>query len=387
MFEKGVRCTECGKKPGKNDPLTRCSCGSALEVLFDCRKLGKIDFSSRPFNHSRYKEFFPVSSLLSLGEGGTPVTESRNLAKPIGFNLFFKNEALNPTGSFKDRGSSVEVARALEAGAKKAVCASTGNMGASVSAYSALRGMKSVILVPKDARKVKMEQIMAYGSKVYHLPGTYGQAASIAESLAIKKGFHLLGDYLYRREGTKSVAFELAEQGNWDYVAVPIGNGTLISACWKGFNEFRKAGLLKRLPRMVGVQASGCSPIARAWKSSSQLRPFRKAKTIAAAIECGDPLDGRGALRALRESRGFAVQVSDSQLLRARDLLARKEGIFAEPAGAASLAGVLKSASSIPKGSRVACVVTGHGLKSPFTGIRGKPINIRGLNILGKIRI
>ena len=198
-------------------------------------------------------------------------------------------------------------------------------------------------------------------------------AASLAERASREFGAYLLGDYLFRREGTKSVGFEIADRlPGTTHVFTPVGNGTLISALWKAFREWKLLGFSRSLPVLAGIQAAGCSPVTNAMKSGKPLKPAR-GKTIAVAIECGDPLDGPRALSALRESGGFSESVTDREILRARELLSRREGLFTEPAGAVSLAGLVKSRKRIPRGSRAVCVLTGHGLKAPFTPTRGKP--------------
>ena len=397
MHQKYILCSECGKMYTLGKKIFRCSrCGGSLEVVFDYRKLRGLSwkkFRSRPFNHTRYRELYPVKAPVSIQEGGTPLIRSANIEKKsrLPFKLWFKFEAQNPTGSFKDRGSSIEIARALDAGARRVMCASTGNMGASVAAYSGIANLSCVIFTPADTAKVKMEQILAYGARIYHISGDYSTAARMVEVACKKFGFYLLGDYLWRREGTKSVAFETADQmlqsegTGPDYLVCPIGNGTLISACWKALRELHHFGLIRKLPKMIGVQAGKCQPVCRAFNSGEEINPVC-GKTIAVAIECGDPLDGKRALTAMEESGGFCETVTDNQILRARELLAEEEGLFAEPAGAVALAGLLKARKKFRKGSRVACLVTGHGLKTPRTGVRGKPKEIAGkLSVLDNL--
>jgi len=396
MHEKRILCQECGKDYAPEKLIFRCEkCNSTLEIELDCKQikeeLTKEKLSSRPFLHSRYLELYPVKNLVSLQEGGTALLRSRNLEKELKlrFELYFKYEGTNPTGSFKDRGSSVEIAKALEFRAKKAVCASTGNMGASVAAYSGLAGIKCSVLTPKDTASTKMEQILAYGAKVYHVSGDYTKVMGMAESLFLEGKAYLLGDYLYRREGTKSIGFEICEFLQPDYVFCPVGNGTLITATWKAFREFKTLDLSKALPRMVGIQADGCSTIAKSTITKHLLKPeyfirhVKNPHTVAVAIECGDPIDGQGILRAIKQSEGFAESVSDKEILQARDLLARREGLFAEPGGSAAFAGVLKSRGKIEPGSKAVCLITGHGLKSPKTGVKGKPIEVKGSSIKG----
>lgn len=386
MFEKHIQCFACGKRMPLNKIAFRCpDCNGSLEIIFDYgkirRHLKSRPFKARPFCHSRYMEFYPSKSMVSLQEGGTPLLRARNTEKihSLHFRLFFKNEALNPTGSFKDRGSSVEVSKALEFRAKRAVCATTGNMGASVSAYAGVVGLECSIFTPADTTTVKKEQILAYGARLFTVCGDYSAAAKKAEEAFRRFGVHLLGDYLYRREGTKSVGFEILEQlAEPDYIFCPIGNGTLISAVWKAINEFKLMGFIRKRPRLVGVQAAGCAPLVSAFRAG-KIIPLRNPKTVAVAIECGNPLDGERALEAVKESGGFMVSVSDKEILRTREMLARKEGLFAEPGGAAAIAGLIKAKGEIGKGCNVVTLITGHGLKAPFTGICGSARHLKEL--------
>lgn len=403
MFEKYISCSDCRRTYTMDCLVFRCeTCGGSLEVSYDYDKLRSMGLAARmktrPFGHARYMEFYPVPNIISMGEGGTPLVPSINIGKNLDFHLYFKNETQNPTGSFKDRGSSVELAKMLQfsqmsvkntwgkrikrdsSGRPLVVCASTGNMGASVASYSVPAGANCTIITPHDTAPIKLQQILAYGAKVYKIPGDYTKAAEMVYEAFMKYGIYILGDYLYRREGTKSVGFEIADQfGSMelmsndkflspDYIFCPVGNGTLISAIWKAFLELNELGMIQKLPKIAGVQAAGCSPIVRAFETDREIKPV-KGKTIATAIECGDPLDGKRVLETIKESEGFMVAVPDKQILEARDVLARKEGIFAEPGGAAALAGLLHS--GVPSESSVVCIVTGHGLKSPFTDVKG----------------
>jgi len=310
----------------------------------------------------------PVRKLVTLGEGGTPLLRLERLEKAfqLPFKLYAKNEAVNPTGSFKDRGSSVEVAAAVTHHAKRAAVASTGNMGASLAAYSGKAGIPLTVYTPKDAAPTKLEQILAYGAHVVRVRQVYSEVIAGVEALCKEKKVYLLGDYVFRREGTKTVGCEIAEQLGRapDTVVVPIGNGLLFSGVWKAFTEFKKLKWIRNLPRMVGVQATGCKPVVNALRSGRWNRVERP-KTVAMAIECDLPMDGLLVLQAIRASRGTALSVGDREILRAVDLLAQHEGLFAEPAGAAALAGILKDPSQYRRGSTVVCVVSGHGLKAP----------------------
>lgn len=376
MFACGYRCFKCGKSyPFVH--IYKCECGGSLDIQYDYGRMRKelkkrgAEFKSQKPSHWKYKIFYPVSGpLVSMGEGGTPLLPSVRIGKKIKSSLFFKMESANPTGSFKDRGSSVEITKAVELKAKKAVCATTGNMGASVAAYCARAGIKAKILVPDSTPKQKLSQISAHGAEIKHIRGTYEDAAVAAEKESAKH-YYLAGDYPYRGEGEKSAGFEVMEQfPNVEYIVCPIGNGTLIYAVWKAVREMKIVGLIKKLPRLIGVQAEGCNPVARAFgQGLNFIEPIKKPETIADAIACGNPIDGLEALSALRESRGFALSVSDSEILRAIKTLG-KEGIYAEPGGAAATAGLLKIASqdNIFRGKNVVSIVSGHGLKhsAPF---------------------
>ncbi|NIO19427.1 MAG: threonine synthase [Candidatus Aenigmarchaeota archaeon] len=386
MFEKHILCNTCGGTYAIGKKIFRCEgCGGSLELIFDYKKMKitKEILRSRSFNHMRYRELYPVRKPVSIQEGGTPLIRSNNIEHSLGLNfqLWFKNECVNPSGSFKDRGSSIEIAKAKEFREKKVICASTGNMGASVSAYSGIANLECLIFTPEDAIPVKLEQILGYGAKLYQISGSYSQAAKLVETANKNYGIYLLGDYLYRREGTKSVGFEILDQLDFKtkntYIVSPVGNGTLISAIWKSIKEFETLGLIKDKPILIGIQAEGCNPVVKAFRNGENVKEAKRPKTLAVAIECGDPLDGGRALDSVKESGGFMESVSDGDILKAREMLARKEGLFAEPAGAVSLAGLIKIKRKIKPKSRVICIVTGHGLKTPKTDVRGRETRIR----------
>jgi threonine synthase len=353
-----IRCTACGRVYDKNQIVFLCKCGNSLDVVYDYKEIKrKITWHllrKRPFNHWRYREFFPVQrdhNIISLGEGGTPLLQSK-LA-----NTYLKLEGLNLTGSFKDRGSTVEVSKALEFGIRKVGCASTGNMGASVAAYCARAGIKARIFLPSVALKTKIRQIQVHGAEVRIIKGPYTKAEEIAEQ---QKGLYLMGDYPYRGEGEKSVAYEIMDQIKADYIICPVGNATLISAVWKGLKELKICRLIDKLPKLVAVQAKGCSPLIDAFNSKKQMKKVKNPKTIATAIACGYPIDGIKALKALSESKGIAVKVSDKEILKARRELAHT-GIDAEPSGAVAYAGLRKL--KLPKNKIKVCIVSGNGLK------------------------
>jgi len=348
-------------------------------VIYDYREIkGKVswqNFRKRNFSHWRYREFFPAFSdkgIVSLGEGGTPQTFSRFIGKTAGLRLVFKNETVNPTGSFKDRGTSVEISRALELGIRHVDCASTGNMGASVAAYCAAAGIRAKVFVPRKTAHEKIAHMLAHEAELVIRGRDYNAALALAERDYRLYKTYLMGDYPYRGEGEKSISFEIVDSALANgyfpnYIALPMGNGTLCRAVWKGLKELKGVGLIKRLPKILGFQAERCAPIVNSFKAGAEhIDPVRP-KTLAAAIAVGNPLDGLPALDALRESKGVAEAVSDGEILRAQKLLALREGIWAEPSGAVALAGILKllKMGHLSRNDSVVCLITGHGLKEP----------------------
>ncbi|RLE44099.1 threonine synthase [Candidatus Woesearchaeota archaeon] len=368
---KLLRCYRCKKKFSARRIIFECDrCGGSLDIEYDYDEIKKHilkeEFKRACVSHWKYWPFYPIEDLtriVSMEEGGTPLI----LDKESGF--FFKLECVNPTGSFKDRGSTVEISKVVELGVNEIVCASTGNMGASIAAYASKAGIKATIFVPEFAPKVKAEQIKSYGAKVVFVKGSYTDALNKTKELRRKKGVYLTGDYPYRCEGEKGVGFEIIDQLDWqipDYVCCPIGNGTLLYGVYKSFAELKEVGLIKRLPRLVGVQAKGCNPVVRAFhKDMDELPKLKKTKTVAGAINCPDPVDGLKALHAIRKTSGDSIDVSDREIMKARSELGKK-GIYAEPAGAVSYAGAKKLGLK----GRVVCVVTGHGLKDPFVKLK-----------------
>jgi threonine synthase len=377
MHVKYLQCVRCGRKYPKDEIRYRCDCGDSIEIVYDYGELaGKVNWAGlrkRTFCHWRYREFYPVlrkESIITMGEGGTSLVRSRGVVKRTGCReLLFKMESLNPTGSFKDRGSTVEISQANEYGARDLVCASTGNMGASVAAYCARGGIGCAIYVPRVTPRIKLLQMEAHGASIVKVNGDYTGAAQEARRQFEEKGVYLAGDYPYRGEGEKSVSFELADVlgTDYDYIACPIGNGTLLHGMWKGLKEMKLVGLIDRLPRVLGVQAEGCDTVVKAFLSHAEHIEPVVPHTLMDAVACGDPLDGSWALRALRESDGIGITASDNEASCARDMLAREEGIFAELSGALSTAGLIKAYEEglIEKDARVVSVITGHGLKEP----------------------
>jgi threonine synthase len=367
MHVESLACFECGKTYPKTQLRYYCECNGSLNIIYKYEEIkNNISWAKlrkRKFNHWRYREFFPIIKdkyITTLGEGGSPMVHSGKIGT-CG-NVYFKCEGVSQTGSFKDRGTTVELSKALEFGATEIVAASTGNMGASISAYAAAAGIKATIYVPIGSPHEKLEQMHSYGAHVVHVKhGGYVQAARYAYRDFKKKGIYLLGDYAYRGEGEKSVGYEIMDEMNKvDYIISPIGNGTLLGGIWKGLTELKMVGMIKKMPKMVGVQAAGCNTVVRAFNNNDEIKSVTP-KTIAGAISVGDPSDGDKALAALKESNGLATTVTDKEILTARREMARNEGIDCEPCGAVAWAGIKKL--KLPQNAVKVAIVTGHGLK------------------------
>jgi len=376
-------CIACGEKYGIDEIVYSCrKCGDILEIRYDYglikEELKKSGWQSLPLSVWRYKDFMPIRNplnVVSLNEGGTGLYRCRRLGKALGIeNLYVKNEGENPTGSFKDRGMTVGVSKALELGIKIVACASTGNTSASLAAYAAKAGLSCIILIPSGGVAFgKLSQAIIYGAKVIQIRGNFDQALKMVVKLSEEhKEIYLLNSINpYRLEGQKTIAFEICDQLNGeppDRVVVPVGNAGNISAIWKGFTEFNKLGLIKRLPKMVGIQAEGAAPIAKAVKNGKDaIVPIEKPETVASAIRIGAPVSWKKAMKAIKDSGGTAETVTDKEILEAQKLLARYEGLFVEPASASSIAGLKKMLESgeIGKDEVVVCIATGHGLKDP----------------------
>lgn len=327
---------------------------------------------------ARYREFLPVTEKtppLTLHEGATPLIYAPNLSRQWGVELYFKYEGLNPTGSFKDRGMVMAVAKAVEEGSRTIMCASTGNTSASAAAYAARAGLRCIVLIPSGNIALgKLAQAIAYGAEVIAIDGNFDEALHIVREITASEPITLVNSVNpYRIEGQKTASFEICDALGKapDILAIPVGNAGNITAYWKGFKEYRQAGKIDRLPHMYGFQAAGAAPLV-------QGQPVPNPETIATAIRIGNPASKEGALNALRESEGHIDAVTDEEILEAYKLLAKSEGIFCEPASAASLAGVIKlrRAGKLADGLVIACVLTGNGLKDPniaLTAVAGEP--------------
>jgi threonine synthase len=314
----------------------------------------------------KYKQYLPITNLtpaITLNEGNTPLLPLPTLSEILGIDLYVKIEGANPTGSFKDRGMVMAVAKAKEAGSKTVICASTGNTSAAAAAYAARAGMNCIIVIPNGKIALgKLAQAVMYGASIFAIDGNFDQALKIVRSISEKMPITLVNSVNpYRIEGQKTAAFEICEQLGLapDVLAIPVGNAGNITAYWKGFKEFHE---LHRtgLPKMHGFEAAGSAAIVR-----NQV--IENPETIATAIRIGNPASWSKAVEAANESCGKIDEVSDEEIAVAYQLLAKKEGVFAEPASCAAIAGVMKQIKNgeIEKGSKVVAVLTGNGLKDP----------------------
>jgi len=321
----------------------------------------------------KYREFLPVfenTPVITLCEGNTPLIHAENLAKVIGFkgDIFLKYEGLNPTGSFKDRGMTLAISKAVESGKKAVICASTGNTSASAAAYAAKAGLRAYVILPKGAVALgKLSQAVIYGAKVIALQGNFDDALYMVRKIGELLPVEIVNSVNpFRIEGQKTASFEVCDAlGDApDYHFIPVGNAGNITAYWKGYKEYFKHGKIKKLPRMMGWQAEGAAPIVKGYV-------IKNPQTIATAIKIGNPYSWQQALEASNESGGRIDAVSDEEILNAYKLVASKEGIFCEPASAACIAGLIKLTREgfFKGGETVVCTLTGNGLKDPNTAM------------------
>jgi threonine synthase len=381
---RGLLCTNCGRLLSPSSCSYECpACSGILEVQYDQEALAQAaakDFASSRRGLWRFHDVLPVEGkthVISLMEGGSPLIKAERLSNMLDVRVYLKDETRNPTGSFKDRPNAVGISKALELGAKTVAVASTGNAAASLSAYAAKAGVTCVVAVPEDVSHSKLNQIMIFGAKVVRVRGAYSDAFRLIKEACKTFGWHNLTSVSsanpYQVEGDKTVAYEICEEVAWkspDWITIPIGAGPLLVGIWKGFKELFEMGRIKDLPKLIGVQAEGCSPIARAFKQGLQeVSPWGTPHTVARAI--ADPLvgysqDGSLTLSRIRESRGIAESVSDGEMIEAIHLLARAEGLFAEPAAAASVAVVkkLRHSGIVRRDQVILPIITGTGLKS-----------------------
>jgi threonine synthase len=380
-FVSGLRCRECGRGYPA-EALHVCDfCFGPLEVAYDYERMAaaisRESIAAGPRTIWRYAELLPVSDAapVDLGAGFTPLVRADRLAAELGLGeLWIKDDTANPTGSFKDRVVSVALTKARQLGFKIAACASTGNLANSVAAHAARAGMESVVLIPHDLESAKVMMTAVYGGRVIAVEGSYDDVNRLCAELTSEQpswAFVNVNVRTYYAEGSKTLAFEVAEQLGWqapDHVVVPIGSGSQLTKVAKGFEELAKVGLLDVNPtvRISGAQAAGCSPVATAFaEGTDAIRPV-KPNTIAKSLAIGNPADGWYALDTIRSSGGSCAAVTDDEVLDGIRLLARTEGIFAETAGGVTIASLVRLVNQgvVRSDERVVVMVTGHGLKT-----------------------
>jgi threonine synthase len=398
----GLRCVHCNRTWSADAVEYFCPvCGpndGILDVLYDYEAIAReVNPSTLAANGNpsiwRYLPLLPVDQTAALPRlqlGSTPLYEAPRLAQELRVaRCWVKDEGRNPTASFKDRASAIGVVKALEKSAEKIACASTGNAASSLAGFAAAAGLPAAIFVPANAPKAKVAQLLVFGAQVFSVEGTYDQAWELCMQACAEFGWYnrncAINPYLI--EGKKTVSLELAEQfmqltpGSFpDWVAVSVGDGCTIGGVWKGLREMHILGFIPRLPRILGVQADGCKPFLTAWKQNSSLVPC-EANTLADSIAVGHPRNFSKGMRAVTESGGAFVSVTDKEILDAIPLLARKAGVFGEPAGVAGVAGVRQAVELglIHPSESVALIMTGNGLKDVESAMCavGRTIQVR----------
>jgi threonine synthase len=379
---KKLKCVKCGREYNENEVMYNCiDCGSEgiLDVILDYDSIKKEisrDYFKNNNNYSlwRYLPSIPINDtegIQPLQVGWTPLYDIEKLSNQLGIaKLFVKDDSRNPTASLKDRASAVGVAKAIELGRNIVCAASTGNAASSLSGFAASAGIETYIFVPETAPVAKVTQLLIYGSNVFLVKGTYDEAFDLCYKAAEEFGWYnrscAINPYLV--EGKKTIAYEICEQLNWevpDIVVMAVGDGCSIGGAWKGFYECYKLGLTDKVPKMVGVQASNSNPITRAFKKNVLSFDYQKPETIADSISVGIPRNGIRGIKSIYESDGFMIDVTDDEILDSMKILAQSTGIFGEPAGVTSFAGIRKmSQLGMFNGSeKVVSVVSGSGLK------------------------
>jgi threonine synthase len=388
MYIKDAQCINCGclYDITISSYLYMCkNCGGILDIRYDYTKLQKSGFIHKVFQRKgigvwKYRELLPItdySKVISMQEGGTRLQKCKAMGKRLSIeHLYIKDETGNPTGSFKDRPTTVTISKANELGIETLIAQSTGNAGASLSAYGAKAGIEVIILVPEQVYLGKLVQMSTYGAQIIAVKGSCSDASRIGKLVAQiypeMVNLDLTFSNPYSVEGNKTIAYEILEQLHWEvpnWVITPVGSGNLIVGIFKGFQECQKMGLIDNIPSIVAVQAEGCSPIVKAFERNTKVESWTQpCETIASGIN--DPLIGYTqfgdfVLKAVIESKGLAVKVTDEEIVEAIKLLGTTEGLFAEPAGSSSIAGLMKLINSrgIKKEESIVCIMSGSGFK------------------------
>ena len=390
---KCARCVCCGKEYPAEPCTTVCTCGGILDIVYDYAYI-KQRVSHEKYaacedrSMWRYRDFLPVEESTQappLRVGWSPLYDEPRLAGKLGLGkLWVKDDGQNPTSSLKDRASSMAVAKAIEAGYDKIACSSTGNAASSLAGNAAAAGLSAYIFVPERAPVGKVAQLLIFGATVVSVKGNYEDTFELSKAAIDEYGWYNRNAAInpYLMEGKKTVSFEIAEQLGWkmpDYVALSVGDGCTIAGVWKGFKDMYAVGLIDRLPKLISAQAAATCPINRAVETGKPWEPMEE-NTLADSISVGVPRNPDKAINAIVESEGLTVEVTDDEILDAMRITGRECGVFAEPAGATGMAGVirLRAEGKLPEGASVVCIVTGNGLKDTANGIKaaGEPIRL-----------
>ncbi|MEM3008293.1 MAG: threonine synthase [Candidatus Nitrosotenuis sp.] len=378
MAKTLLQCRECKKEYESTFKYVCDECFGPLDVKYRFPSISKNTFANREHTYWRYLELLPIeskSNIVSIHAGMTPLIKAEKLGKELGLdNLYIKNDSVNPTFSFKDRPAGVAVSKAKEFGLSAVGCASTGNLASATAAHAAKGGFPCYVFAPSDIEHAKIAQALAYGSKFIAVDGTYDDANRIAAQIGDSKGIGIVNINMrsYYVEGSKTLAYEVAEQLDWqvpDQLVVPVGSGAMLNAICKGFEELQSVSLLNDVSAMHvhAAQPVGCAPIVDAFKNNAtEVTPVENPDTIAKSLAIGDPGDGRYVLKRLKQYNGYAEESSNKEILDAILLLAKTEGIFTEPAGGVSVAVLKKMVEDgkIDKNDTTICYVTGNGLKA-----------------------
>jgi len=378
MTRVALQCRECGKEYDPAFKYVCDDCFGPLDVKYDFPTISKGAFATREKTYWRYFELLPIvdkANVVSIDAGMTPLTKADKLGRELGLNnLYIKNDSVNPTFSFKDRPAGIAVSKAREFGLPAVGCASTGNLASATAAHAAKGGFPCHVFAPSDIEMAKIAQALSYGANFIAVDGTYDDANRIAAQIGDSKGIGVVNINMrsYYVEGSKTLAYEVAEQLGWqapDQLVVPVGSGAMLNAICKGFEELQQASLLGDVSgmHMIAAQPHGCAPVVDAFKkNAAEVVPVERPETVAKSLAIGDPGDGRYVLKRLEQYNGFAEEANDQEILDAILLLAKTEGIFTEPAGGVSVSVLKKMAEDgkIDKNDRVVCYVTGNGLKA-----------------------
>ena len=373
-----LECRECKKSFEPTFKYVCDECFGPLDVKYDFPTVTKNTFASREHTYWRYFELLPIqnkANIVSINAGMTPLIKAEKLGEKLGLNnLYIKNDSVNPTFSFKDRPAGIAVSKAKEFGLSAVGCASTGNLAAATAAHAAKGGFPCYVFAPSDIEHAKIVQALSYGAEFIAVDGTYDDSNRIAAQIGDSKGIGIVNINMrsYYVEGSKTLAFEVAEQLEWqvpDQLIIPVGSGAMLNAICKGFEELQSVSLLDDVSNIgiIAAQPHGCAPIVDAFKKKSkEVVPVENPDTIAKSLAIGDPGDGRYVLKRLQQYNGHAEESNNKEILDAILLLARTEGIFTEPAGGVSVAVLKKMVEDrkIDKNDTVICYVTGNGLKA-----------------------